>query len=404
MASRIGATIALCILLLVPSFATATLNNSQVQISSIGTVAHNNVLQTSRIIEADTPVNIFHPNAVNYQPNAEAILHNLGINTIRIQGGSEGNVWGTNMVTNAENDSWADNLDSLLTTIDAMGFKAAFFTLGSAWGNHLGINEPIVSIIQQDMQPMEVEIAKTYIDKLAGNNKLQHNFITDPRIAYWSVANEVFLGTYIDQSTFVPSSNYDWVIQMCDYIRSKNGKVVVASPVVDTTAIDGWHYNTDFQWTVPLLSGHVDYVERHFYGLYELANYYYLGNQQYNWTAWKTYMQSQLQNMIYYRGEFSLNQVILGEFGMWRGTGSDIGLTNWYFSDENIKDYYTAIFQVIEEVGFLNVGFHCSFAEKKANGTMANTGSPFGVIDPDGQPYPYAADIIKQNFALLKRT
>ena len=40
---------------------------------------------------------------------------------------------------------------------------------------------------------MNINTVKSMIDKLAGNNALGHNFITDPRIIAWAVGNEVSL-------------------------------------------------------------------------------------------------------------------------------------------------------------------------------------------------------------------
>lgn len=349
--------------------------------------------------------NIFNPNAINYHGNAGAILKNLGVNVVSISTGSEGDVWGINMVNNAVNDAWADNLESLLATINSTGFKCYLYDLGDPWGGELGIQDP--SGIMGSNPPMDITLAKTYIDKLAGNNKLNHNFITDPRISFWHVASEAVIGTGVLQKlnmshyliTIIPNSNYYWIIQMCDYIRSKGGKVVVPSPAVDTSTIDGISWNTNFKWTEPLLQGHVDYLEWHNFGLWELGTYYSLGNQTYDWAGWKANMQKQLQTMVDYKGNFTINQLIYGEFGIWRGTGTDAGLVNWYFNDVNRRDYYNNIFQAIENVGLINVCFHYSFEEQRKDGSLAYPTLPFGVIDPNGQPYLYASDIIKQNYA-----
>ena len=313
------------------------------------------------------------------------------MNTVRLFTGSEGDIWGTNMVTNSANDAWADNLESLLTTLDSSGLKCVFFTLGDPWGGQLGISD-IRSI-------MDLTTAKSYIDKLAGNNKLHHNFVTDPRILYWSVGNEVNIGTAVSSTTATLNSQGTWIIQMCDYIRSKGGKVAVPSPSVNTAIVDGLTDNTLFKWTEPLLRGHVDYLEYHFYGIWELGRHYSLGNQQYDWTGWKANMQQILKTMISERGDFSINNVVIGEFGLWRGTGTDSGLTNWYFSDTNRRDYYNNMFQAINSAGILNIGFHMSFDEVISDGSLAYPTMPYPVIDPTGEPYPYAADIIRQNFA-----
>lgn len=372
------------------------LTSSIVTLSASGTVQYGPP-STFNILGANTGINIFNPNALNYHADAGTILKNtLGVNVVRLMMGSEGDIFGINMVNYAANDAWADHLEYLLVTIDSMGLKCYFYTLGCPWGGELGIKDPIY-----DQTPMNINLAKTYIDKLAGNNKLGHNFITDPRILVWSVGNEATIAIASSPTSVTLTSNGNWIIQMADYIRSKGGKVVVPSPYVDTRAIDGDPINIAFRWSEPLLRGHVDYLEAHIYGVWELVNHHSLGNQQYDWAGWKAEMQGVLQTkLISNRGSFSVDQISLGEFGIWRGTGSDSGLTNWYFSDVNRRDYYTYYFQAIEAVGLRNVCFHYSFEEKDGSGGLA-TGMNWGAIDFNGQPYAYAANVIKQNYAVL---
>jgi hypothetical protein len=387
--------IAIASCLVIPSLSMG-LSSSSATLSASGIMEYSS-LNVFYIHGADTGVNIFNPNALNYHANAGTLLKDsLGMNVVRLQMGSEGDIWRINMVNNAANDAWADHLESLLATIDSMGLKCYFYTLGCPWGGELGIKDPIYG-----QTPMEINLAKTYIDKLAGDNKLNHNFITDPRILVWSVGNEATIATAASTTSITLNSNGNWIIQMCDYIRSKGGKTVVPSPYVDTRAIDGNSINKDFRWSEPLLRGHVDYLEAHIYGVWELVNHHSLGNQQYDWSGWKTEMQGILQNsMINTRGTFSIDQLILGEWGMWRGTGSDAGLNNWYFSDANRRDFYTYYFQAIESVGLRNTCFHYSVEEEDGNGGFA-TGMNWGAIDFNGQAYPYVVDIIRQNHALL---
>jgi hypothetical protein len=338
---------------------------------------------------ADTPSNTIKPGNAAYLANWASSLKGIGINTLRITNGGSGDVWGINMVYNPT--TWAANLESLLSTISAAGFKCYFWSLGDKWGGNFGINDQAVDI----PSAININTAKSYIDKLAGSNPLAHNFIADPRIAIWSVANEVNFGNPAS-----PNGNYYWVVQICDYIRSKGGKVVVPYPRLNS----GWEeYIAE---TEPLLRGHVDYLETHDYGTWYLANYYSLGNSQYNWDGWKAFMKNRLLASSNGRGSFDMDHVILGEFGMWRGSGTDAGLTAYTFTDQNRVDYYTHYFEALREVGFKNACFHYSIEENShydisqycRYGMITPTPDGIHFTGPAGQPYP-GAEVIKANFS-----
>ena len=379
-------------LLLLPAAAQSSITTSATL--TLSGYIQSNPTSNFIIKAADTGLNVIKPSAASYQTNwATIIKDTLGCNTLRFMCGGEGDVWRINMVQNP--NTWAANLESLLQAVDNAGLKCYFYTLGDVWGGELGI-------IDTGSTFMDITLAKTYIDKLAGNNSLNHNFITDPRIAMWSVANEAMIGTVSSSGVVTTNSNYQWIIQMCDYIGSKGGKVVVPSPRV---TVNGDDWNSDFKYTEPLLRGHVDYLEAHRYGIWDLATYCSLGNQQYNWTEWKNIMQEQLQAMSDYRGDFSMQKIILGEFGIWRGTGSDQGLTNWTFTDQNRVDYYTNMFQAINNVGLENVCFHYSIEENAYYGSTEFC--RYGMISPvpdgihftgpSGQTYP-GCEVIEENF------
>ena len=286
-------------------------------------------------------------------------------------------------------NTWAVNLESLLNVVGNASLRCYFYSLGNQYGGPLFVNDQASDI----SSVMSVATAKTYIDKLAGNNSLHHNFITDPRIALWSVGNEVNLG-----SSASPNSNYNWVIQICDYIRSKGGLVDVPSPQIDGA------YN-NYASVQSLLAGHVDYLEMHPYGIWQLANQYSLGNNQYNWAGWEGWIKTQLQTALNTRGPFTIDKVIVGEFGLWRGVGSDMGLTAYSFTDQNRIDYYTHYFNAIRQVGLKNVCFHYSIEENSQYGnpdecrygmiTPVPDGAHF--TGPAGQPYP-GYEKIKANF------
>lgn len=243
------------ILFLPMSSSASTIATESVTVTSQGAI-ENGVLEPQNLQNqfsihgADISVNIFDPKAHNYHDNIGTILSSMNVNTVRLFEGCEGDVWGINMVTNAANDSWADNLLGLLNTIGSLGLKCYFYSLGDKWGGELGIQDP--SGMLGTNPPMNITLAESYIDKLAGDNKLNYNFLNDPRIVVWSVGNEATIGTVSQTGNVTTNANYQWIIQMCGYIRSKGGKVVVPSPVVNAIAYDNKSWDTEFRWTVPL--------------------------------------------------------------------------------------------------------------------------------------------------------
>ena len=325
------------------------------------------------------------PGTASYESNWASNLKTLlGVNTLRLQAGGEGDLR-FNMIQHPT--TWANSLETLLTSVDAAGFRCYFYTLGDEWGGEFGITD-------QGSNYMPLATAKTYIDKLAGQNSLNHNFITDPRIAVWSVCNEVDFGNPAS-----PNANYQWAIQMADYIRSKGGQVTIPYPRIN----GGW--DQYFQQVEPMLRGHVDYLETHNYGLWQLGFQYSLGNNQYNWAGWETYLKGALSNIVTYRGSFDMDHLIIGEFGLWRGSGSDGGLTAYTFTDQNRVDYYTHYFKVIKELSLQNVCFHYAIEENSQYGNPEFcrygmiTPVPDGVhfTGPAGQPYT-GCEVIKANF------
>jgi hypothetical protein len=340
---------------------------------------------------ADTALNTIKPGDPSYVSNWSSILKGtLGVNTLRLYCGGNGDVWHINMVNNPS--TWAVNLESLLETVDNAGFKCYFFSLGDPWGGELGINDPTYLTTT----PMALNLAKTYIDKLAGNNSLKHNFIADPRIVMWSVGDEVDFGNPAS-----PNSNYYWVIDMCDYIRSYGGKTTVPYARLN----GGWD-DSYLAQTEPMLVGHVDYLETHLYGIWQLATEFSLGNNQYNWAGWKSWLEGALQKTMTSRGSFSVDQLLLGEFGLWRGSGTDDGLTAYSFTDQNRIDYYTNYFAALREVGLKNACFHDSIEQNSQYST--NHYCRYGMITPvpdgthftgpAGQSYS-GATVIKTNFS-----
>lgn len=337
---------------------------------------------------ASTSQNCLRSGDPSYQSNWASLLKDtLGLNVMRFFSGGNGDVFHTNMVTNP--NTWHTNLTNLLNLVGDAGMRCTYYCLGDEWGGGYGIRDPSYPGY------MDINTAKTYIDKLAGDNPLGYNFITDPRIYVWSVSNEVNLGTGTSTS-FTPNAECAWTIEMCDHIRSKGGKVVVPY----ARANDSWE--GCFEETEPILRGHVDYLETHQYGIWHLVNLFKTPTG-YNWSAWENWMHLVLSDDVNNLGSFPLDKMILGEFGLWRGSGTQMGLTNYTFTDQDRLDYYTHAFNVINDLGIKNVLFHYSLEE---NSQYWDGYCRYGMITPvpdgthftgpAGQPYP-GASIIRAN-------
>jgi len=346
-------------LAILPVFSSST--NLTIPIS--GVVRYN----TFQIRGADVHWNAFHPSARNYIPNAWNIVEDLNLNLLRIFGGVEGDVYGLYPPRNP--DTWAQVLDDFLTQADAHGCKVVFFEMGGGWQTLFGL-EPNITPLSECFD---------FIDQLAGDNNLGHNFLTDPRILGWSVANEVDL---------TDPSMYNWCIQVADYIRSKGGKAWLASP----RGAGGWFYGEDFHVTEPILRGHADYLERHYY-----AHQLVKDNPSDPYSAVYSFYRQVLQtHMIDGRGSFSMDQLILGEFGIWRGTATGEGVTNTY-SDWERREYYRAVFDAARDVGIKNIIFHDLFAQINPK-TNSYLSPMYSVVDTDGTYFPLVADVIKEAY------
>jgi hypothetical protein len=299
-------------------------------------------------------------------------LHSLGVTSLRLQTGGTGVTLGLSPVTYPA--TWDTNLEWLLTHITGLdkdgvgtptGFKCWFQSLGDPYGGHFGIND-----LNQDSPPIPIVAAKAIIDKLAGDNSLSHNFITDTRILFWSVGNECTVSV-----GGVPNALYYFLIDLMGYIHDKGGVVIANSPAVDDTLYD-------FAASVPLFEGHADYMELHAYHVWELIHHYSLGGSNYNWDAWQTALQTYLEAQIANRGTFAINKLILGEFGMWYGYSPEWdGAT---FTNQNRIDYYSHYFAALTASGFINVAFF-----------SATWAGIYYMISEDGTLLPGCNEIIK---------
>ena len=285
-------------LLLIPS-STESATTAQISVASSG-IMRSTPEDTDDFTVKATHVNLCNimPGYPSYIPNWRNLLQGLGVNTLRIEDGGEGRLgYNINLDPN-----WAQNLMKVLDTINpdrtaTTGYKIYWQCLGAPWESEFGINDIYRSPNDGandgsgGVGLMSINKVKSMIDKLAGNNALGHNFITDPRIIAWAVGNECFIGTSNGYGGVNTNIVYSWLIQIQDYIRSKGAQVIADAPYVDN-----WDMN--FALTAPLFYGHVNYMETHEYRVQELASTYNYGNLQFNWEGWKTYLQKVLTAQV----------------------------------------------------------------------------------------------------------
>lgn len=347
-----------------------------VSLSSTGKIEAN--INAFQIRGASVTSDVFVPTARNYNPNAWQLLKEAGINTICVCGGIEGNALGLNINNNP--NTWAQNLDGFLSNAAAYGIKVYFGDLGDTYGSLFGIINPGNNAV---LPATSISQAKTMINALAGNNSLGHNFITDPRILMWITSNE----TPIDNPTIFPDGTtiLSWNLQLCDYIRSLGGKVTIGSPYVGDS-------DYDYTVTLPLIQGHVDYLDIH---AYLLSQWYNTCNK--NYTSFLNYYKNYLATAVVQpalQSGYSLSQVILGEFGLWTGTGTDQGITAT-FTDAERAVYYQAVFDAAKADGIQNVLFFTFFSEIEPGGTYLTPN--YGVV-ANGTFYPNLYDIISNAY------
>ena len=86
------------------------------------------------------------------------------------------------------------------------------------------------------------------------------------------------------------------------------------------------------------------------------------------------------------RRSFDLNQIIVGEFGMWLGTHTGEGANNWYFTEQNQADYYNAYYQALEAVGIKWTAPYEAFMSPAHYYGFISAGTSYDT-KPSGTPY-----------------
>jgi hypothetical protein len=312
----------------------------------------------------------------SYQPNGWDALQALNVNLIRVSGGTEGDVGHFN-IQNHPND-WAQNFNDFLSQADSHGIKVAFTELGTEYGTLFGI---VVPNRNPGVAGTSIADSEAMIDKLAGANQLNHNFLTDPRVIGWSIANEVDLAN---------SATYNWCIQILDYIRSKGGKAYISSPSDSRIGSDTLG-DMDFTRIEPELRGHVDYLQIHIYQVGIVVQALQKGQNVYD-TMYNLFSNQIQTYMIDGRGSTPIENLIIGEFGIWRGQGT-MGVT-YNFAEETRNEYYKAMLQAAVDHGIKNIFNFYVFDQLSQDGIPL--APAFGVQDPNLGYFAPCASLIQQ--------
>jgi len=343
------------------------------EIQSFGKIKHFSIFGTS------VTLNTLFGGTLSFQPNAWKILRDLGINAIRVGGGTEGDVAHFNVKKNP--DEWAQNLQNFLALAQDNGVVVTFVTMGTIWDTLFGIVSPEP---YKGINGTSVAESKSIIDKLAGDNKLQHNFIADPRIFAWSVANEVDLNNSI---------TLNWSISILDYVRSKGGKALISSPY-DSSLSSDWLASMDLHRIEPVLRDHVDFFEIHYYHVSVAAKAQQEGKSVYS-EVYRDAYDSLSNYFLNGRGNMPIENLILGEFGIWHGYGEWESI-NFNFTDQSVSEYYQAVYQSAIDLGIRNIFNFILFSQITSNGDYVDK-AQFWCVDIDGE-YVFAKTSIMKKF------
>ena len=281
----------------------------------------------------------------------------LGMNCIQFGGGQEGNVLHCQLNENhpygrAYDSDWASSLEAFLAKAASYGIKVVFHSMGSYYGTNLGFVPPMhnYSTNAPDGNPWKYQSLaelEVLLNKLAGNNSLGKNFLTDSRIAWWSPINEARMNLgYVK----------DWTVGMLRMLKERGAKTSVC-------VNDGaHHYWETFPYIIPIIGDYIDYLQAHDYqsdlvivptrndptaDLYTLSYNAFLDH---------------LTVMADGRGGFPLDHVMLTETGM--GHRSN-GLP-WHYHREGDfwqtkqqqADYIKGCFDAAKTVGLTNIFYH----------------------------------------------
>ena len=307
------------------------------------------------------------------------IANDLYFTTSRSLSGRMGNVAHININNDID---WAENLYDLLTLFNANGLQLVLHEMGNPWGTALGLLAPYYNY-----QPVSafgatattIAAGLLMIDKLGGDNNLGHNFFTDSRMPYWTVINEA----NIDLAE-VPA----WTAPMADSIRSYGGKVT--GTLRDTSH----RYAEAFPYIMPFAEAHFNLLQAHEYLYYMIVSQ--IRNEGANADIYQPIYDrgvAMFGSMLDTRGPFSVDQVVLGEWGFWHGTMQGPGLTEpLTVTHHQHAEYIRAAFDAMIDVGLKNQYYHLIFD---------NPVEFWGIVNEQGVPYTEEYDNFKSGMSKI---
>jgi hypothetical protein len=242
--------------------------------------------------------------------------------------------------------------------------------MGDPWRTAFGILAPYYnynppSFWVPGTNPTPIQEALNKVDKLAGNNALGKNFFTDDRMPYWQVINEANLDITEVQT---------WTAAVADRIRQHGGKVT--GTLKDTSH----RYAEAFPYIMDFLSQHFDLIQAHEYFYYVVESAIRnQGSAAEVYTPVYNRAVQMFNAMLSGRGPFSVDEVILGEWGFWHGTMQGPGMSSpLTVSHHQHAEYIRAIFDAMKDTGFKNQYYHLIFDESNEFwGVVNNSGTPW---------------------------
>lgn len=293
---------------------------------------------------------------LSYVENGWDILADLGINVIRVSGGGEGDVAHFN-IENYPNE-WAYNLEEFLSIADNYNIQITFHTIGNSWGTLFGPHPPEPGIVGT---PINETI--TILEKLAGDNPLNHNFISDRRIHSWCIANEIDLSN---------EDSLNWCVTISDYIREKGGKTFISGPYYNNESRT-WLENMDLKLIKPLIDDHVDFYSIHYYNIGIVQEM-----QENNESVYDNIYEHFTYNMnnLFLNPKYNISneRIIIGEFGIYHGYGIWGGEMYYNLTEKSVSDYYKAIYQGCLDLGIKRVFNYNMFSEINQDGEPIGDG------------------------------
>ena len=301
-------------------------------------------------------------------------MQDLGINSIQIGGGQEGNVSRIQLNPNhpygrGYNPDWATNLEWILSKAESYGMKIVFHSMGSYWGTSLGIVAPMNNYSLKDpkgntLKYTPLDDVETLLNQLAGDNSLAHNFLTDPRILWWCPINEARMN--IDYVR-------NWTVQVLRMLHERGAKTSVC-------VNDGAHtYSESFPYIIPIIGDYVDYLQAHCYNPACIHACTEGGSATDMYALAYADFDHDFKAMINGRGKFPISHLFLTEFGCGFGTYKWHGGTDTITKQQQ-ADYIKAAFDAAKTNGITAVFYH-----EHIDIHPEPTSYGFGFVDYDGK-------------------